>query len=105
MGRGVGLLLIRSSKRSPLKLRVRNSQYLWKHKITRDGSHIRILLLGFFYKFFPELIKNGHIYLGMSPLYKITQGKDFIYLLDDAELEEFKEKNKDKKFDVSYFKG
>ena len=41
----------------------------------------------------------------MAPLYKITQGKNFHYLLDDSELEAYKEKNKGKKFEVSYFKG
>lgn len=70
-----------------------------------DGSHIRVLLLTFFFKYMPELIRNGNIYLAMAPLYKITQGKNFHYLLDDSELEAYKQKNKDKKFDVSYFKG
>jgi len=70
-----------------------------------DGSHIRVLLLTFFFKYMPELIRNGNIYLAMAPLYKITQGKNFHYLLDDSELEAYKQKNKGKKFDVSYFKG
>ncbi len=70
-----------------------------------DGSHIRVLLLTFFFKYMPELIKNGNIYLAMAPLYKITQGKNFHYLLDDSELEAYREKNRNKKFEVSYFKG
>ncbi len=70
-----------------------------------DGSHIRVLLLTFFFKYMPELIRNGNIYLAMAPLYKVTQGKNFHYLLDDSELEAYKEKNKNKKFEVSYFKG
>ncbi len=53
----------------------------------------------------PELIRNGNIYLAMAPLYKVTQGKNFHYLLDDSELEVYREKNKNKKFEVSYFKG
>lgn len=53
----------------------------------------------------PELIRNGNVYLALSPLYKITEGKKFIYLLDDSELTAYKEKNKGKKFEVSYFKG
>ena len=70
-----------------------------------DGSHIRVLLLTFFFKYMPELIRNGNIYLAMAPLYKITQGKNFHYLLDDSELEAYREKNTNKKFEVSYFKG
>lgn len=52
-----------------------------------------------------ELITNGHIYLAMSPLYKVIQGKHFEYLLDDSELEAYREKNKGSKFEVQYFKG
>lgn len=70
-----------------------------------DGSHIRVLLLTFIFKYMPELIRNGNIYLAMAPLYKITSGKTFHYLLDESELEAYKEKNKGKKFDVSFFKG
>lgn len=70
-----------------------------------DGSHIRVLLLTFFFKYMPELIRNGNVYLALSPLYKITEGKKFIYLLDESELTAYKEKNKSKKFEVSYFKG
>lgn len=70
-----------------------------------DGSHIRVLLLTFFFKYMRELITNGHIYLAMSPLYKVVKGKHFQYLLDDSELEEYREKNKGDKFEVFYFKG
>ena len=52
-----------------------------------DGSHIAILLLTFFYRYMPELIKQGHIFVAKPPLYKLTRGKKEYYAYTDEELD------------------
>ena len=71
-----------------------------------DGSHIRNLFYTFIWNFCPQLIEEGYVYSLVAPLYKVTIGKDtYKYLRDDAELAEFQEKNKGKKYQVNRFKG
>ncbi len=57
-----------------------------------DGAHIRTLLLTLFYRHFPELIRDGHIYIAQPPLYRLQQGKDITWIYNDEELDKLKKK-------------
>ena len=71
-----------------------------------DGSHIKNLFYTFIWNFCPELIIDGYVYAGVPPLYKVTIGKDtYIYLKDDAALEEFKNQHTNKKYTINRLKG
>jgi DNA gyrase subunit B len=71
-----------------------------------DGAHISTLLLTFFYRMLPGLIRNGHVYLALPPLFRIDAGKETYWALDDAEKEKIlKTLPKNVKPDISRFKG
>ena len=69
-----------------------------------DGAHISTLALTLFYRLMPDLIREGHIYLAMPPLYKAVPKKgEEVYLYDDEELEKYRESHTD--FTLQRFKG
>lgn len=72
-----------------------------------DGAHIASLLMSFFYQEMPKLIENGHLYLALPPLFRLTQGSKSVYASDEEEKEELlkKEFKNAKNVDISRFKG
>jgi len=70
-----------------------NIQNLKYHKVIilsdadQDGAHIRAILLTFFYRHMKQLVTEGHVYMGMPPLYKVQKGSKVVYAYDDKELQ------------------
>ena len=69
-----------------------------------DGSHIRILLLTFFYRFMRELIEHGYVYIAQPPLYGAKRGNEIHYFYNDSELNKFMSQA-DKKWSIQRYKG
>ena len=68
------------------------------------GAHIATLLLTFFYRFYPDLINEGHIYIAIPPLYRVGEGKHMQYLYSDEELNRYRKKHTGK-FTIQRYKG
>jgi DNA gyrase/topoisomerase IV subunit B len=70
-----------------------------------DGAHIKNLFYTFIWNFCPELIMDGYVYAGVPPLYKVTIGKEYKYIKNDEELEQFRKDNQGKRYVVGRMKG
>ncbi|HRX09192.1 MAG TPA: DNA topoisomerase subunit B [Candidatus Limiplasma sp.] len=69
----------------------------------QDGAHIRAILLTFFYRYMRELIAEGHVYIGMPPLYRVTHGGKNVYAYDDTELQKLTQDKKN--YTIQRYKG
>lgn len=70
-----------------------------------DGDHIKTLLLTFFFRHMPEIIRRGYLYIALSPLYKIQIGKETFYALNDEEKDEIAKKHPGTKMIIQRYKG
>jgi len=70
-----------------------------------DGSHIRTLLLTFFYRYYKELIEQQHLYIGLAPLYRVQSGREAVWLYSDQELDAYSKRKDGKGFSLQRYKG
>ncbi len=70
-----------------------------------DGSHIRVLLLTFFYRYMKQLIEAGHVFIAQPPLFKVSVGKNVEYAYNDAQMAEIRAKYGDSKLNIQRYKG
>jgi len=70
-----------------------------------DGAHIRTLLLTFFFRYMPQLIENGHLYIAQPPLYRVEKGKQHYYVYTDAEKDQVVAKLKGDGVTIQRYKG
>ena len=72
-----------------------------------DGAHIRTLMLTFFYRYMPQLIESGYVFIAQPPLYKISQGRGITYAYTDKQMKEITKvfDSEDKKYTLQRYKG